>query len=181
MSSNRPNLVINGRLTQGFTGAHPWEPAGYLRTDLSVLRGKLGWFPKSVKRTHLHKAIDYGTEVGTPVYAVHDGVITDQGRHPYTGEWYLILRIKVGPVYQLAFFYTHLLHHSFTRKIGDKVKRGDKIAKTGNSGWSTAPHIHTELGRGLRWETANFSNFYRWLKFDPHPFIQGRKQIADIA
>jgi len=173
-SSNRPYYVINGRLTQGFTGAHEWEPSGYLRTDLPTKRASFTRLRNSKWRLHLHGAMDYGCAIGTPVYAVHDGVIVAQGRYAYTGECYLILRIKRGLTKQLVAFYTHLQADSFRFRVGAKVKKGQIIARTGNTGWSTAPHLHWGLNVGPRWQKPTFENVYRWTKVDPHEYLRGR-------
>ena len=42
----------------------------------------------------------------------------------------------------------HILQNSFTVKVGDRVKQGQVIAKCGNSGNTTEPHIHFQLQTG---------------------------------
>lgn len=42
----------------------------------------------------------------------------------------------------------HLMPHSATVKVGDKVKQGDVIAKCGNSGYTGEPHLHFQLQSG---------------------------------
>jgi hypothetical protein len=45
-------------------------------------------------------------------------------------------------------FTAHILQDSFTVKVGDEVKQGQVIAKCGNSGNTTEPHIHFQLQTG---------------------------------
>jgi murein DD-endopeptidase MepM/ murein hydrolase activator NlpD len=163
-----------GRITQPFAGSYSGERPGYIRTDTTVACGKRTSFSGSRYKVDFHGGIDYSCASGTSVYAVRDGVIVAQGRYDYTGEYYVILRIKRSLKYQLVAEYTHLLPGSFRFKVGAKVSQGQVIALSGNSGWSTAPHLHFELRRGYRWESPSFINSYRWMKFDPQPFINGR-------
>jgi len=51
--------------------------------------------------------------------------------------------------------YAHLKEGSITKKSGDKVKRGEAIAKLGNTGHSTAPHLHFQLMDGTDFFTSN--------------------------
>lgn len=44
----------------------------------------------------------------------------------------------------------HLHKGSIIVKVGDTVKAGQKIAELGNTGWSTAPHLHFEI-----WESSD--------------------------
>ena len=177
---NRPGTFISGRITQAFLGSYSGEREGYVRTDLPIDRGNKVSFYKSSYRAHLHLAIDYACPIGTPVYAVRDGVVVAQGRYAYTGEYYTILRIRRNLRYQVVALYTHLEPGTFRFKVGDRVNRGQIIAKTGNSGWSTGPHLHFEIRRGYRWQTPSFVGTYRWLRFDPQAFITGGKTLADI-
>ena len=163
-----------GEITQPFDGQYSGERPGFIRTDLTVHCGKRSDFAGARAREHFHGGIDYSCAIGTPVYAVKDGVIVAQGRYDYTGEYYVILRIKRNLKYQIVAEYTHLSPGSFRHKVGDRVTQGQVLALSGNSGWSTGPHLHFELRRGYRWESPSFVNSYRWMKFDPQPFINGR-------
>lgn len=178
---NRPGTYISGRITQDFKGSYSGG-LGYRRDDLPVGRGNRRWFYRSTKRNPAHLALDYQCPVGSLVYAVHDGVIVDQGEYNYTGEWYVALRIKVSRVYQVVAFYTHLRHNSMRFRKGDRVKRGQVIAVSGNSGWSDGPHLHFELRRGFRWQSVDFSTQYNtWLRLDPEPFFDGKKTIGEMV
>ena len=57
------------------------------------------------------------------------------------GGNYLILDVGAG---RYA-FYAHLQPGSLRVNIGDRVKRGEVLAKLGNSGNSTAPHLHFHI------------------------------------
>ncbi|MGO2404207.1 peptidoglycan DD-metalloendopeptidase family protein [Vibrio litoralis] len=85
-----------------------------------------------------HYGTDLATPIGTPVYATGEGVVKKVGYHPLAGKYVVISN---GRVYS-----THFFHLSQALvKVGDRVKRGQKIALTGNTGRSTGPHLHYEL------------------------------------
>jgi len=171
---SRPGTYLSGRITQPFNGSYSGERPGYIRTDVPVARGKRSWFYRSRYKTDFHGGIDYACPIGTPIYAVRDGVVVAQGRYSYTGEYYTILRIKRTLRHQLVVIYTHLKPDSFRFRVGSKVSKGQVLALTGNSGWSTGPHLHFELRRGSRFSSPSFVNSYGWMKYDPQPFIDGR-------
>ena len=85
--------------------------------------------------------IDIATPIGTRVYAPADGVVrskVDKGNTSF-GKYFEILH-NDGTVSLFA----HLSDFSQVYN-GKKVKKGDFIAKTGNTGGSTGPHLHYEL------------------------------------
>jgi murein DD-endopeptidase MepM/ murein hydrolase activator NlpD len=88
-----------------------------------------------------HSGVDFRAAVGTPVYAVADGTIEGTGDTDKTcykasfGKW-VFIRHDNG----LATAYGHL---SVIKAVdGQVVKKGDLIAYSGNTGHSTAPHLH---------------------------------------
>ena len=86
-----------------------------------------------------HKGTDWSVPTGTPVMATADGVVVKAVKnHPAAGNY---IEIRNGRRYVTRFL--HL--DSLNVKKGDKVKRGDVIAKSGNTGLSTGPHLHYEL------------------------------------
>jgi len=66
--------------------------------------------------------------------------------HPYNTGNTIIL--KSDNVYVLM---GHLQKNSFTVKEGNKVKKGDLLAKIGNSGMTNRPHLHMQAMEGLSW------------------------------
>jgi murein DD-endopeptidase MepM/ murein hydrolase activator NlpD len=99
----------------------------------------------------MHTGIDFGAPMGTPVYATADGVVV-QADTAIIGYGYLLV-VDHGYGYRTR--YAHLSR--FTKKLGDRVKRGEQIALVGNSGLSTAPHLHYEvLLRGTHINPVHF-------------------------
>ena len=86
-----------------------------------------------------HHGVDYLIPEGTAVFATADGVVQSLSEKNTThGK---AITIDHGNGYQTS--YSHLL--DIRVKKGDKVKRGDIIAMSGNSGLSFAPHLHYEV------------------------------------
>lgn len=109
-----------------------WPTRGYL-TDV------FGWRrnPITMKK-QFHGGQDISTQLGNPVIATADGYILIA---EYKGVLGNLIHIDHGFGYQTR--YGHL--SSFTVKEGDRVKRGQVIGKVGNTGRSTAPHLHYEV------------------------------------
>ena len=87
----------------------------------------------------MHTGIDFAAAIGTPVYATADGNI-DQLEISFSG-YGKMLEIDHGFGYRSR--YAHM--HGFAVHKGQKVKRGDLIGYVGNTGLSTAPHLHYEV------------------------------------
>ncbi len=86
----------------------------------------------------LHGGIDIANSIGTPVLAASDGVVISAG--PYAGYGNMVkLRHSDGTVT----LYGHL--SSWQVEVGQRVWAGDQIAKMGNTGNSTGPHLHFEV------------------------------------
>lgn len=86
----------------------------------------------------MHEGIDIITDVGTPVMATAKGVVTFSG---YRNGLGLCIEIEHGFGYRTI--YGHL--SAALAKEGQKVERGQFIAKTGNTGLSSGPHLHYEV------------------------------------
>ena len=85
-----------------------------------------------------HNGTDFAMRIGSPVRTTGDGVVTRVVRHKYAG---LYIEIQHGQSYKTRYLH---LNKSYVVK-GQRVKRGQKIAQSGNSGRSTGPHLHFEL------------------------------------
>jgi murein DD-endopeptidase MepM/ murein hydrolase activator NlpD len=88
---------------------------------------------------HFHAGIDVVAPVGTKIKAVGDGTVITSG---YTEQGYG-LQIEINHGYGYVTKYAHLSQSNV--KVGQKVKRGDVIGLTGNTGYSTGPHLHYEV------------------------------------
>lgn len=88
--------------------------------------------------TAFHKGLDFVADVGTPIYAAADGIVTEAEKTPDYGN---ILKIDHG--FGLDTRYAHL--SAFLVKVGDRVSKGQLIAKVGSTGRSTGPHLHFEV------------------------------------
>ncbi|MEE3853386.1 M23 family metallopeptidase [Gordonia sp. LSe1-13] len=108
--------------------------------------------------TH-HNGVDIANKVGTPIYAVTDGVVLESGPASGFGQW-----VRVRQDDGTIGVFGHV-DQSFVR-AGQKVHAGQKIATVGNRGQSTGPHLHYEV-----WDAnGNKINPQVWLnKRGVHP------------
>jgi murein DD-endopeptidase MepM/ murein hydrolase activator NlpD len=87
----------------------------------------------------MHGGIDFAASIGTPIYATADGTVTTVDVK-FSGFGKMVV-IDHGFGYRTR--YAHM--HDFAVKRGQHVKRGDLIGYVGNTGLSTAPHLHYEV------------------------------------
>jgi murein DD-endopeptidase MepM/ murein hydrolase activator NlpD len=116
----------------------------FLRSPLAFSRVTSGftmarWHPV-LKTARPHFGTDFGCPVGTPVRAVSDGVATAAGYHGGHGNY---VELKHDGPYTTS--YSHL--SKILVKRGQKVRQGDTIGHSGNTGLSTGPHLHYQFMR----------------------------------
>lgn len=99
---------------------------------------RLSPYGKNKKRVKMHEGLDIGAPRGTAVIAPADGVITFSGKRTGFGN---MVKINHGYGVETLFAHAHKLHV----RSGQKIRRGDKIAQVGNTGYSTGPHLHYEV------------------------------------
>ncbi len=85
-----------------------------------------------------HRAIDIGVPIGTTVYSAADGYVVTSGSSSVRGIYVMVKHAD-----NLYTFYQHL--SQVTVSQGQTVKRGDPIAKSGNTGIGSGPHLHFEV------------------------------------
>ena len=102
------------------------------------------WYPT----THGHPGIDFGCPIGTLVWSVFPGQVLFAGLDPET-----VVNSKTGyglhvRIHRSAGFESLAIYGHFSAvrvKQGDQVLEGQPIGLTGNTGFSTGPHLHFEL------------------------------------
>jgi murein DD-endopeptidase MepM/ murein hydrolase activator NlpD len=99
----------------------------------------------------MHKGMDFTAPVGTEIYSTGDGVVE---RVAWTGGYGKTIMINHGYGYKTR--YAHC--SKYNCKKGQKVKRGDLIGFVGNTGQSTAPHLHYEVFKNKK--QINPVNFF---------------------
>ena len=93
------------------------------------------------KGYRFHQGIDIANDRGTDIRAAGSGVITFVG---YRGGYGKTIIIDHGNGYKTLYG-----HNSKNLvKIGDRVEKGEVIAKIGSTGRSTGPHLHFEVHKG---------------------------------
>ncbi|MCH7396937.1 M23 family metallopeptidase [Belliella sp. DSM 107340] len=92
-----------------------------------------------LKVRKMHTGVDFSAPKGTPIYATGDGVVSDV--KTVFGGYGKYIEIDHG--FGFVSRYGHM--NEFKVRKGQKVKRGDLIGTVGNTGSSTAPHVHYEV------------------------------------
>ncbi len=91
-----------------------------------------------------HSGVDFGTPVGTPVFAMASGTVAGTGDTDVScprisfGKW-VFIKYDDG----LSSTYGHL--SLINAYAGQRVHAGDLVAYSGNTGYSTGPHLHVSL------------------------------------
>ncbi|GAA1851476.1 M23 family metallopeptidase [Pseudonocardia alni] len=88
-----------------------------------------------------HYGLDIANRIGTPIFAVADGVVEKSGPANGFGLW-VVVRHPDGS----RSVYGHI-NQAFVA-AGERVAAGDRIAEVGNRGQSTGPHLHLEIRQG---------------------------------
>jgi murein DD-endopeptidase MepM/ murein hydrolase activator NlpD len=120
--------------------------------------------------------------VGSPLYAIANGTVIFAGAsklkfpngEPAGGGYLVKLRHKVNGEW-ITSAYMHMKKGSIKEagiKVGDKVREGQKIGESGNTGESTGPHLHFEIQRGKHYIWTNNGTRYT----EPTSYI--KTQIA---
>ncbi len=159
LPANGEPVVLALRYTSGKLGAvlaaYRFEPKGarwarYYRADGREVELRLADAPVAdyeqvtslLKDGRRHKGVDFKTPVGSPVVAPFDGVV-ERRNWNFAGNGNC-LDLRDGASGRHAIF----LHLDVLPKelgVGRKVKKGEVIASSGNSGHSFAPHLHYQL------------------------------------
>ena len=86
----------------------------------------------------MHEGVDFMASVGTPIYASAGGVVDYAGLHPQYGNM-----VEIDHGNDIVTRYAHA--SKLLVKVGQVVRRGEKIAEVGSTGRSTGSHLHFEV------------------------------------
>jgi len=131
-------------------------------------------------RVRPHNGTDFATPVGTNVVAPGEGVVTLVANHAFAGKYIVIEHDN-----KVRTRYLHL--SSFKVKKGQRVKRGQVIALSGNTGASTGPHLHYEFhvnGRPVDPMKANIAEAKTLPKKELSEFesiVRSRKMMMELG
>jgi len=102
-----------------------------------------------------HYGVDIANRIGTPIYAVTDGVVVEAGPASGFGLW-----VRIQHADGTISVYGHV--NTFSVHEGQHVRAGEQIATMGNRGNSTGPHLHFEI-----WDPSG-------KKMNPQPWLAER-------
>ncbi len=121
--------------------------------DNVIITQKFGYtsFAKSAYASGYHNGLDFGVSIGTKIRSAGSGVVEAVGdtdvacKGASFGKW-VFIRYDNG----LASTYAHL--SLISSKAGQRVRAGDVVGYSGNTGYSTGPHLHMSLyaGQGVK-------------------------------
>lgn len=93
--------------------------------------------------TKMHRGVDFGAPIGTPVFAAGSGTVEQIGRWGAYGNY-----IRVRHNGEIATAYAHLSRFANGLRQGARIRQGDIIGYVGMTGRSTGPHLHYEIIKG---------------------------------
>ena len=109
-----------------------WPVKGWLSSSFGYRRSPF------TNRREFHAGIDVVARTGTPIFAPADGVVVGAKRKVGFG--------KTLEIQHMQGIVTRFAHNSVNLvKVGQRVRRGDIIARVGSTGRSTGPHLHYEV------------------------------------
>ena len=108
-------------------------------------------------KRRMHRGQDFAVNLNTPVLATGDGVVT---KAQYDSGWGRYVKIDHGYGYETI--YAHL--YKINVKKGQKIKRGDVIGKSGNSGRAAGFHLHYEVHKNKKVDDPKKYFFLGYIK-----------------
>lgn len=109
-----------------------WPVKGWLTSSFGMRRD-----PFNGKRK-MHEGLDIAARTGTAVIATADGIVSSIRTEPGYGK---VVIVDHGYGYRTI--YGH--NSRYYVKVGQRVRRGERIAAVGNTGRSTGSHVHYEI------------------------------------
>lgn len=128
------------------TPAPPARPSQDLRLASPVAAPEVtsGFGANGGIRTRPHRGVDFRARRGTPVLAAAAGtVVAATDAYPEGAQYGTVVVLDHGDGWQTL--YAHL--DGYEVETGQRVAAGERIARSGNSGRTTGPHLHMEALR----------------------------------
>ncbi|MFC7439973.1 murein hydrolase activator EnvC family protein [Laceyella putida] len=126
---NRAVRAANASGANYGTGELAWPQPG------GTVTSPYGW-----RNGRMHEGIDIGNDIGSPILAADDGVVVLTKSDPDGYGYYVVIDHGNG----LKTLYAHMYSSTVTVSVGERVRKGQRIASVGNNGRSTGPHLHFE-------------------------------------
>ena len=119
---------------RSFLAAKPggWPVKGWLTSSFGMRRDPFNG------RRKMHEGLDIAAQTGTSVTATADGIVSSVKTEPGYGK---VVILDHGYGYRTI--YGH--NSKYYVKVGQRVRRGERIAAVGNTGRSTGSHVHYEI------------------------------------
>jgi len=124
--------LLNDQISLDLATPKGWPAKGWLSSYFGMRKSPI------TGRRVIHEGLDIAANTGTPIVATADGVVA---RVTYSPSYGKMVIIDHGYGYRTVFGHASRI----LVKAGQQVKRGDVVAKVGNTGRSTGPHLHYEV------------------------------------
>ena len=122
------------------------------------------------KKRQFHRGIDIPAPRRTPIKATADGIV-EFVQSSDVGDYGRM--IKISHNYGFKTIYSHM--HETYMNVGDVVRKGQVIGLVGNSGRSTAPHLHYEVKHVN--QILNPKNFMNWQLADYEQIFKKERRV----
>jgi len=142
------NQIVQNRAAAAAAAKAEAERPKYVRPSNGTITSGFG-----ARWGTTHYGLDFAAPIGTPIYAAADGVVIEAGPASGFGLW-----VRIQHDDGTITVYGHM--QDFSVREGERVKAGEQIARTGNRGQSTGPHLHFEV-----WEAGDQR------KINPRPWL----------
>ena len=164
----QPDRRLRLQVVPGTPNANPRD-VEYLyplqTTQLQIEQGYGGGY--SHRDDQNRHAVDFAADIGTTVIAARAGTVMDieagferagLDAESDLGRANFVRMLHDDGTMAL---YSHLKHEGVLVRVGQRVRKGEPIALSGNTGYSTGPHLHfaVQANRGMKLESLPFRMF----------------------